>query len=57
MNFADIYGVSVSKENISQITDKVIEEMLDWLARPLDEVYAAILIDAIIVKVRDVPEL
>src|SRR6516225_5945637 len=52
-HFAEIYGASVSRETISRITDKVIEEMLAWQARPLDEVYAAIFIDAIVVKVRD----
>ena len=52
-HFAEIYGASVSKETISRITDKVIEEMQAWQARPLDEVYAAIFIDAIVVKVRD----
>jgi putative transposase len=52
-HFAEIYGASVSKETISRITDKVIEEMNDWAVRPLDGVYAAIFIDAIVVKVRD----
>jgi transposase-like protein len=52
-HFAEIYGASVSKETISRITDKVLEEMQDWAARPLDEVYAAIFVDAIVVKVRD----
>jgi putative transposase len=52
-HFAEIYGASVSKETISRITDKVIEEMNDWAARPLDQTYAAIFIDAIVVKVRD----
>ena len=52
-HFAEIYGASVSRETISRITDKVIEEMNDWAVRPLDEVYAAIFIDAIVVKVRD----
>ncbi len=50
-HFAEIYGASVSRETVSRITDKVIEEMTDWQNRPLDEVYAAIFIDAIIVKV------
>jgi len=36
-HFAEIYGASVSKETISRITDKVIEEMTDWAVRPLDE--------------------
>ena len=35
-HFAEIYGASVSKETISRITDKVIEEMNDWAVRPLD---------------------
>jgi putative transposase len=52
-HFAEIYGASVSKETISRITDKVIEEMTDWCGRPLDEVYAAIFVDAVMVKVRD----
>jgi len=37
-HFAEIYGASVSKETISRITDKVLEEMNDWAHRPLDEV-------------------
>jgi putative transposase len=52
-HFAEIYGASVSKETISRITDKVVEEMQAWASRPLDEVYAAVFIDAIVVKVRD----
>ena len=52
-HFAEIYGASVSRETISRITDKVIEEMNDWAVRPLDEIYAAVFIDAIVVKVRD----
>jgi putative transposase len=52
-HFAEIYGASVSKETISRITDKVIEEMQAWASRPLDGVYAAVFIDAIVVKVRD----
>jgi putative transposase len=52
-HFAEIYGASVSKETVSRITDKVIEEMTDWSHRPLDAIYAAVFIDAIVVKVRD----
>jgi hypothetical protein len=55
-HFAQIYAASVSKETVSRITDKVLEEMATWRAPPL-EVYAAIFIDAIrllgMVKVRD----
>ena len=52
-HFAEIYGASVSKETVSRITDRVIEEMQAWATRPLDEVYAAIFIDAMVVKIRD----
>jgi transposase-like protein len=52
-HFAEIYGASVSKETVSRITDKVIEEMQGWQNRPLDEIYAAVFIDAIVVKIRD----
>ncbi|MGQ4601659.1 transposase, partial [Nocardia sp. R6R-6] len=50
-HFAEIYGASVSKETVSRITDKVIAEMQEWSARPLDEIYVAVFIDAIVVKV------
>ena len=52
-HFAEIYGASVSRETISRITDKVIEEMNEWATRPLDHIYAAVFIDAIVVKIRD----
>jgi putative transposase len=52
-HFAEIYGASVSKERVSRITDRVIEEMNEWQNRPLDPVYAAIFIDAVHVKIRD----
>src|SRR5215468_8380923 len=52
-HFAEIYGASVSRETVSRITDRVIEEMTDWTVRPLEQVYAAVFIDAIVVKVRD----
>ena len=52
-HFAEVYGASISKDTVSRITDKVLEEMQAWSSRPLQAVYAAIFIDAIYVKVRD----
>ena len=52
-HFAEVYGASISKDTVSRITDRVVEEMQAWCARPLQGVYAAIFIDAIYVKVRD----
>jgi putative transposase len=40
-------------EIVSRITDRVLEEMQSWQTRPLDEVYAAIFIDAVVVKICD----
>jgi len=51
-HFAEIYGASVSKDTISKITDKVVEEMNEWLGRPLDKVYPVVFVDAIMVKIR-----
>jgi len=33
-HFADVYGASVSQDTVSRITDRVIEEMTTWWARP-----------------------
>lgn len=52
-HFEEIYGASLSKDRISVITDRVVEEMNEWRNRPLLPVYAAVFIDAIYVKVRD----
>jgi len=35
-HFAEVYGAKVSKDTISRITDKVVEEMTEWCNRPLD---------------------
>jgi len=43
----------VSRETISKITDEIVADMAVWQNRPLEAVYAVLLIDAITVKVRD----
>jgi transposase-like protein len=52
-HLAEVYGTEVSKETISRITNKVIDEMVEWQNRPLNRVYPVMFIDAIHVKVRD----
>jgi transposase-like protein len=49
----EIYDTSVSRETISKITDRIVDDMVSWQTRPLDGVYAVLLIDAIMIKVRD----
>jgi putative transposase len=48
-----VYGTRLSHEQVSRITDAVLEEVRAWQDRPLDPVYAVVFLDAIMVKVRD----
>jgi putative transposase len=52
-HLADIYGAEVSRDLVSRVTDAVIEDMQQWQSRPLDAVYPVVLIDAIVLKIRD----
>ena len=47
------YGASVSHETIANITDAINEVVKEWRARPLDEVYPIMYIDAIRLRIRD----
>jgi len=49
----EIYGVEVSPDLISTVTDAVIDEVRAWQSRPLDDVYPIIYLDALQIKVRD----
>jgi putative transposase len=49
----EIYGIEVSPDLISAVTDAVLEEVAEWQNRPLDAVYPLIFFDAIRVKIRD----
>ena len=46
-------GTELSHETISNITDAVLEVVMEWQQRPLDDFYPVIYLDAIRVKVRD----
>ena len=49
----ELYGVAVSADLISRVTDAVLEEVRDWQNRPLDAVYPVVFFDALRVKIRD----
>jgi len=51
-HLAEIYDTEISRETISKITDAVVDDLQAWQHRPLDPVYAVLLIDAIVVKIR-----
>lgn len=52
-HLTEVYGAQVSPEAIGRITDRVLEEMVEWQTRPLDPVYPVMFIDAMVVKIRD----
>jgi putative transposase len=49
----EIYGIDVSPDLISAVTDAVLEEVAEWQNRPLDAVFPLVFFDAIRVKIRD----
>ena len=52
-HLARTIGTELSHDTISKITDAVLEEVVAWQARPLEEIYPIIYLDALVVKVRD----
>ncbi len=48
----EIYGIEVSADFISTVTDSVLEDIKEWQNRPLEECYPVVFFDAIRVKVR-----
>ena len=49
----ELYGVDVSPDLISRVTDAVLDELNEWQSRPLESVYPIVYIDALVVKIRD----
>jgi putative transposase len=49
----ELYGIDVSPDLISAVTDAVLDEVAEWQNRPLDLCYPLVFFDAIRVKVRD----
>ena len=49
----ELYGIEVSPDLISAVTDAVLDEIAAWPARPLEPVYPLIFFDALRVKIRE----
>lgn len=47
--------ISEHLKEISQVTDSIMGTVIEWQNRPLDKVYPILIMDALIVKVRDGP--
>ena len=52
-HLAELYGIDVSPDLISAVTDAVLDEIAEWQNRPLEAVYPLVFFDALRVKVRD----
>jgi putative transposase len=49
----EIYGVKVGRDLISKVTDAVMDDARAWAARPLEDVYPVIFLDALVLKIRE----
>lgn len=49
----ELYGLEVSPDLISRVTDAVLDEVKEWRSRALDAVYPIMIFDALRVKIRD----
>lgn len=49
----EMYGIEVDATRVSKITDKILPVIREWQNRPLESVYAMVMLDAIHYKVRE----
>lgn len=52
-HLAELYGIDVSPDLISAVTDAILDEIAAWQDRPLEAVYPLVFFDALRVKIRD----
>ena len=45
--FKEMYDADISTSLISKVTDAVLEQVIEWQARPLDSVYPIVYLDCI----------
>lgn len=49
----DLYGIEMSADMVSKITDRILPEIKEWQSRPLNPVYPFVFMDCIHYKVRE----
>ena len=49
----DLYGIDMSAEMVSHITDRILPEIKEWQARPLNPIYPFVFMDCIHYKIRE----
>jgi len=50
--FNEMYGAEISPTLVSNVTNKVMEQVIEWQNRPLDSVYPIVYLDCIVIKIR-----
>jgi len=50
---AEMYGVEISPDLISTVTDGIVAEVTAWQSRPLERMYPVVFFDALRVRIRD----
>src|SRR4051794_26312737 len=51
-HLAELYGIDVSPDLISAVTDAILDEIAEWQNRPLEAVYPLVFFDALRVPCR-----
>jgi transposase-like protein len=51
--FKEMYDADVSATLVSKVTERVLEQITSWQARPLDAIYPIVYLDCIVIKIRE----
>jgi transposase-like protein len=50
--FKEMYDADVSAQLVSKVTERVLDQVLEWQSRPLDALYPIVYLDCIVLKIR-----
>jgi len=50
--FKEMYGADVSAQLVSKVTERVLDQVIEWQNRPLDALYPIVYLDCIVLKIR-----
>ena len=50
--FKEMYDADVSAQLVSKVTERVLEQVLEWQSRPLEALYPIVYLDCIVLKIR-----
>lgn len=50
--FKEMYDADVSATLVSKVTERVLDQVIEWQSRPLDGVYPIVYLDCIVLKIR-----